>query len=135
MIHSVAADFIVLSQPSVSQFYRALVPILDKVLAHHQPGDLGELAEKHTVLVDGTDVPTRRFRARITENYSGKKRRHGLLIQAASNDQGRLLSVSNPVPGRRHDSWAPTEVGWDEILKEHIWFPYPPISAPTRSLR
>ena len=125
MIQSVAADLFGLSQPSVSRFYRRLVPIIDEVLAHHEPGDLGELAGKHTVLVDGTDVPTRRFRAGITENYSGKKRRHGLLIQVASNDQGRLLSVSNPVPGRRHDSWALREVGWEEILKDHTWLADP----------
>lgn len=77
------------------------------------------------MLVDKTDVRTRRFRAGITENYYGKIRRHGLLIQVASNDPGRLLSVSYPVPGRRHDRWALVEVGWEEILKDHTWLADP----------
>lgn len=86
MIQSVAADLFGLSQPTVSRIYRAMLPIFDEVLAVHEPGTLSELALEHTLLIDGTDVPTRRFRAGITENYSGKKKRHGLLLQIASND-------------------------------------------------
>lgn len=106
MIQSVAADLFGISQPTVSRIYRTLLPIFDQVLAFHEPGTLTDLALEHTLLIDRTDVPTRRFRAGITENYSGQKKRHGLLIQIATNDQGRLLCVSEPVPGRRHDRWA-----------------------------
>lgn len=116
-----AADPLGLSQPSVSRVYRRLVPIVDEILAQHESGDLGELAEKHAVLVDGTDMPTRRFRAGIKENHSGRKRRHRLLIQVVSNDQGRLPGVSNPVPGLRHDSRALSEVGREEIPRNHTW--------------
>ena len=68
MIQSVAADLFGLGQPTVSRIYRAMLPIFDELLALHESGTLSELALEHTLLIDGTDVPTRRFRAGITEN-------------------------------------------------------------------
>lgn len=125
MIQSVAADLFGLSQPTVSRIYRMMLPIFDEVLAVHEPGTLTDLALEHILLIDGTDVPTRRFKTGITENYSGKKKRHGLLIQIAANDQGRLLCVSEPVPGRRHDRWAIGEVGWEAELDHLQWIADP----------
>ncbi|UTM45744.1 transposase family protein [Glutamicibacter mysorens] len=86
MIQSVAADLFGISQPTVSRIYRTLLPIFDQVLAFHEPGTLTDLALEHTLLIDGTDVPTRRFRAGITENYSGKKEsnRQVSLIRSAA---------------------------------------------------
>lgn len=76
--HQLAQRFAVLPQAGL---------IIDEVLAHHEPGDLGDLDRKHAVLVAGTKSTHPAFRAGITENYSSKKSRHGLLVQVASNDQ------------------------------------------------
>ena len=70
-----------------------MLPIFDQVLALHELGALSGLASEHTLLSDGTDVSTRRFKAGIIEYYSGKKKRQGLLIQVVSNNQGCRLCV------------------------------------------
>lgn len=102
-----------------------MLPLLEQVTCLHRPGDLNELAAGRIVLVDGTDVPTRHFSPAITTNYSGKRHRHGLLIQVSATTDGTLLDVSNPVPGRRHDRWAIAEVGWETVLDNHCWIADP----------
>jgi hypothetical protein len=121
----VIADMHGISQPTVSRIYRRLLPIIEQVTCLHTPGELVDLAEGRIVLVDGTDVPTRRFAPAITENYSGKRHRHGISIQIAATLDGTLLAVSDRVPGRRHDCWAITRTGWEEALDGHCWIADP----------
>ncbi len=120
-----------ISQPSVSRIYRRLLPIIEQVTCLHTPGDLADLAPGRIVLVDGTDVPTRRFAPGFTENYSGKRHRHGLSIQVAATLDGTLLAVSEPVPGRRHDRRAIAEVGWEDALEGQTWIAYPAYAGTT----
>lgn len=125
MTQYVIGDLYGVSQPTVSRVYRRLLPILEQVTCLHTPGELADLATGRIVLVDGTDVPTRRFAPAFTENYSGKRHRHGLSIQIAATVDGTLLAVSDPVAGRRHDRWAIAETGWEEALAAHRWIADP----------
>lgn len=118
-------DLFQISQPSVSRIYRRLLPIIEQVTCLHTPGELVDLAAGRVVLVDGTDVPTRRFAGTVRNNYSGKRHRHGLSVQVAATLDGTLLAVSDPVAGRRHDRWALTETGWEEDLDGHCWIADP----------
>lgn len=125
MAQTVVGDMFGISQPTVSRIYRRILPLLEQVTCLHSPGELAELAAGRIMLIDGTDVPTRRFSAGITENYSGKRHRHGLSVQVAATLDGTLLAVSDPVPGRRHDRWAITETGWETNLDDHCWIADP----------
>lgn len=125
MTQYVAADVHGISQPSVSRIYRRLLPIIEQVTCLHTPGELTDLAQGRIVLVDGTDVPTRRFAPALTENYSGKRHRHGLSIQVAATLDGTLLAVSDPAPGRRHDRWAIAQTGWESELEGQCWIADP----------
>jgi hypothetical protein len=117
----VVGDLFGVSQPTVSRIYRRLLPILDEVTCMHTPGLLSDLARGRTVLIDGTDIPTRRFAGTVQENYSGKRHRHGVVVQVASSRDGTLLAVSDPVPGCRHDRRAIAETGWENHLAGHNW--------------
>lgn len=118
-------DLFGVSQPTVSRIFRRIVPLIEEVTCLHTPGDLVELARGRVVLIDGTDVPTRAFAPAITANYSGKRHRHGLLIQVAASLDGTLLAVSEPVPGRRHDRRALTDTGWEDALADSCWIADP----------
>lgn len=121
MTQSVVADLFGLSQPTVSRIYRTMLLIFDEFLAVHEPGTLSNPALKQPLLIDGTEVPTRRFKPGTTKNYSGKMKRHGLLIQIAGSDPGCLPCESEPVPGPRHDRWATSEVGREQELDQLQW--------------
>ncbi|WP_219814664.1 transposase family protein [Rathayibacter toxicus] len=73
------------------------------------------------VLVDGTDVPTGNRALAGRDNYSGKRHRQGLHVQVASDLDGLLLCVSDPVPGARHDRAAITLCGWEPLLYRTEW--------------
>ncbi len=104
------------SQPTVSRIWRRLVPALGQVL--YMSGiSLEEAASNgRLVLVDGTNVPTRNRpgQGRDVEkaNYSGKRDCRRLSIQVAADHHGRLLAVSAPVAGARHDAAAIDLTGW-----------------------
>ncbi len=55
------------------------------------------------VLVDRTDVPTGNCAVGGRESYSEKQDGQGLNVPIASDLNGILLCVSDPVPGARHD--------------------------------
>lgn len=79
-----------------------------------------DLAE---VVTDATEQPRLRPPRRIQRHYdSGKRKRHTLKTQLTVTRQGRILHVSQPVPGRVHDyrlfkrahlaPWLPGETRW-----------------------
>ena len=56
------------------------------------------------VVVDATEQPRRRPPKRVQRcYYSGKRKRHTLKTQLMISRRGRILHVSQPVPGRVHD--------------------------------
>lgn len=60
VIQSMVADLFGRRQPSVSRFYRRLAQIIGDVLANHGPEELGDLAGKYTLLVNGNGLIKRR---------------------------------------------------------------------------
>ncbi|WP_406841679.1 transposase family protein (plasmid) [Streptomyces sp. AHU1] len=59
------------------------------------------------VLLDGTLIRTRwRSGKKNRKNYSGKRKCHGLLVIALTDDRGRLLWVSTARPGRTSEITA-----------------------------
>lgn len=118
-----AADIFRVSQSTISRVYRRLMPLLEQVTCLHEP-DLAEVSRGRTVLVDGTDVPTGN-RKGANENYSGKRKRHGLNIQVACTTAGELMAVSDPMPGCTHDRRAITDTGWEALLDNVNWIADP----------
>ncbi|MCH0569304.1 transposase [Streptomyces sp. MUM 136J] len=58
-------------------------------------------------MTDGTLIPTQRRTGEANRpNYSGKHRRHGLLVLALTDERGRLVWISAARPGRTHDITA-----------------------------
>jgi DDE superfamily endonuclease/Helix-turn-helix of DDE superfamily endonuclease len=110
----VLAAFLGVSQSTVSRAWRWVFPLLFDALVAHEMS-LEEAVDGRVTLIDGTDVPTGN-RIDGQGNYSGKRRRQGLNIQVAADLLGRLLAVSVPVPGSRHDRAALELTGWEKIL-------------------
>ena len=69
-----------------------------------------ELAENMQYIIDGTLLPCWSWAAR-PELYSGKHKTTGMNIQVACNLAGRLVWISDPVNGSRHDSYCMDESG------------------------
>jgi hypothetical protein len=66
----------------------------------------GDDIPKDTILlVDGTLVPCWSWKAH-PEDYSGKRRTIGKNVIVVSTMNGRLVYVSDPLPGKTHDSEA-----------------------------
>ncbi len=112
------ADLYRVSQPTVSRIYRRMVPLLGKVLQFTGISLTEAVRQRHLLLVDGTHVPTGNRPASGQEkaNYSGKHHAQCLSVQIAATHDGRLIAVSDPVPGSRHDAKAIDLCGWKEIL-------------------
>jgi DDE superfamily endonuclease/Helix-turn-helix of DDE superfamily endonuclease len=92
------------SQPTISRAVCALTPVLGRVLAEYVP--VAEDVDTRTQhIVDGTLLPCWSW-AGHPELYSGKHKTTGLNVQVACDLNGRLVWVSDPVDGRRHDSAA-----------------------------
>ena len=51
--------------------------------------------------------------------YSGKHKAHGLNVQVIADPVGRLVWISPPLPGARHDMGAAREHGIIDALVEH----------------
>jgi hypothetical protein len=52
-------------------------------------------------------------------SYSGKHKAHGLNVQVIADPAGRLVWISPPLPGARHDMGAAREHGIINALTEH----------------
>jgi DDE superfamily endonuclease/Helix-turn-helix of DDE superfamily endonuclease len=111
---SLVGAFFGVSQPTISRAWTWVKPLISEILEAREMS-LDEAVRGRTVLIDGTDVPTGN-RVEGQGNYSGKRKRQGLNIQIASDLSGRLLSVSAPVPGSRHDRAAISLTGWEAVL-------------------
>jgi biotin operon repressor len=122
--HELIADMYGVSQPTIWRAVERVKKTLGAVLDVN-PSDIGAVRPGRVLLIDGTVIPTgnRPGQGRDVEkeNYSGKHRVQGLNVQIAADTDGTLLAVSQPVPGRRHDSAAFTLTGWAEQIKGRDW--------------
>jgi len=94
-------EYFGVSQSTVSRAITGLTPVLAKVLAERVPvaEDL-DLRQQH--IIDGTMLPCWSW-AGHPELYSGKHKTTGLNVQVVCDLSGRLVWVSDPVDGARHD--------------------------------
>lgn len=119
----VAGDLYGVSQPTVSRTWRRLLPVIDRILPGCEQGLCDSMRAGHTVLVDGTFIRTGNRPASGCDrvNYSGYRGVQCLSIQVATDLSGRLLAVSSPAPGSRHDSKAIGLAGWKDKLHDGRW--------------
>ncbi|MBF0844858.1 transposase, partial [Streptococcus danieliae] len=69
-----------------------------------------------SLVVDGTLVPTWNWRSLGKTNFSGKHKRTGFNHQVICTLDGRLLVITDPLPGARHDAHAFRAHGLDQLL-------------------
>lgn len=98
------AEYYGASQPTISRTIAAMTPMLARVLADWVP-TADDLDPDTQLIVDGTLLPCWSWSAH-PELWSGKHRTTGLNIQVACTLDGALAWVSDPMPGRTHDTNA-----------------------------
>lgn len=94
-------------------------------------------SRKAFVIVDGSLLRIDRVgmaSGRDRPYYSGKHKAHGLNVQVIADPVGRLVWISPPLPGARHDMGAARDHGIIEALTAHEIprSPTPPTKAPVR---
>lgn len=117
LAQELTGDLYGVSQATVSRIYRYLLPILGQVTMMDR-AHLADALVCGVVLVDGTPIPTGNRASTGKENFNGKHRKQALNVQVAAWSDGTLADVSEPVPGRRHDSAALRMVGWADQIAD-----------------
>lgn len=70
------------------------------------------------MVIDGTLIPTWNWRSRGKINFSGKHKRAGFNHQFICTLDGKLLVITDPLPGARDDAFAFKEHGLEKYLNE-----------------
>jgi hypothetical protein len=99
----VAAQFGV-SQPSISRIIAEIEPMISAVLEDYIP-DLQEALRDSSAVIDGSLLPCWSWKDH-PELLSGKHKTTGHNCQAVASLDGRLLHLSDPLPGSMHDAKA-----------------------------
>lgn len=92
------------SQPTISRAINKIEPIIAQVLAEHVP-HADDVPDGIVVLVDGTLTPCWSW-ADAPELRSGKHKTTGHNHQVGASLTGRLLFITDPLPGKTHDARA-----------------------------
>ena len=110
------ADIFEVSQPTVSRtinlIEKALLNVLEPMVkplkeALNTPGSL---------VVDGTLITTWNWRSEGKTNFSNKHKREGFNHQIICTLDGKLLAITDPIPGARHDAYCFRKHGLDQLL-------------------
>lgn len=120
MTQQALADLLGVSQPVISVAKTVIEPLISEALEGIGISLEGAAADRPLV-VDATFVPTGNRRATGKVNYSGKRHRQCLSVHVACDLRGRLIAVSGPVPGARHDFAALVICGWGDLLGCANW--------------
>jgi hypothetical protein len=91
-------------QTTISGIIAAYTPVVAQALEEHVPA-VDDLDPAEQLIVDGTLLPCWSWK-NTPENYSGKHRATGVNVQVACTLTGRLVWVSDPLPGSTHDAAA-----------------------------
>jgi hypothetical protein len=118
IIEDVWAEIFDVHQATISRYITELTPLIDRATEEFRPTaeDASEAIRGAIALVDGTLWPCWSWEG--TANlWSGKHKTtgHGSLI--ITNLQGRIVFVSEPVPGNQHDMRKLKETESETILK------------------
>ena len=73
----------------------------------------------NVALLDGTLVRTNRIRAHNWRYYAGRHRHHGVNLQGLTDPQGRLIWISDGLPGSTHDLSAVRTHGVFAVATAH----------------
>ncbi len=92
------------SQATISRAITGLVPLINLVLDEFVP-TVEELNSTSQYIVDGTLLPCWSWRSERTL-LSGKHKTTGLGVQVVCTLDGRLVWISDPIHGNRHDSFC-----------------------------
>lgn len=71
-----------------------------------------------SLVVDGTLVPAWNWRSLEKINFSGKHKRAGFNHQVICTVDGKLLAITDQLPGARHDAYCFKEHGLEKYLDE-----------------
>jgi DDE superfamily endonuclease len=107
------------SQSTISRAVTTVTPLVSKVLRLFIP-TADELDDREQYVVDGTLLPCWSW-ASHPELYSGKHKATGMNVQIASTLDGELIWISDPIDGRRHDSYCLGETGAVPKLAAGNW--------------
>jgi hypothetical protein len=107
------------SQSTISRAITSVTPLVDKVLRRYVP-TADELDERTQYIVDGTLLPCWSW-ASHPELYSGKHKTTGMNVQVACTLTGDLAWISDPIDGRRHDTYCLSESGAMVALDPGSW--------------
>jgi len=102
-------EFFGASQPTISRTVAKYTTVLGEVLKKWVP-TVEELDPTAQLIVDGTLLPCWSW-ADHPELWSGKHRITGLNVQVACTLSGELAWVSDPTPGKTHDTQALRQSG------------------------
>ena len=107
------------SQPTISRAITTVTPLIEKALKNYVP-TADELDDQTLYLIDGTLLPCWSW-ASHPQLYSGKHQSTGVNVQVAAPVYGRLAWISEPVEGRRHDTYCLNTSGVLHTLDPHNW--------------
>ena len=112
------ASILSVSQPTVSRTINSIEKALAKVLKPLMKPVESALKTPRSLVIDGTLIPTWNWRSLSATNFSGKHKRTGVNHQVICTLDGKLLAITDPVPGARHDAYAFKHHGLERYLDE-----------------
>jgi hypothetical protein len=118
-IQAELAETYEVSQPTISRAVTGVTPLIERVLKKFVP-TADELDDQRQYIVDGTLLPCWSWADR-PELYSGKHKATGMNVQIACTLDGRLMWISDPIEGRRHDTYCLKESGVLLTLNPDNW--------------
>ncbi len=121
----------------ICRSFRRIEPILALVMSLKKVRYLSK-EEVASLIIDCTEQPMERPKKKQRKYYSGKKKRHTLKTEIQITEDGRIVSVSKPYPGKIHDievrkrgsplakeSTAYVDSGYQGLHKVHAATEYP----------
>lgn len=118
-IQAELAETYQVSQPTISRAVTGMTPLIERVLKKFVP-TADELDDQTQYIVDGTLLPCWSW-ADHPELYSGKHKTTGMNVQIACTLDGRLVWISDPIDGSRHDTYCLKESGVLLALSPDNW--------------
>ncbi|MDM4723163.1 transposase family protein [Micromonospora sp. WMMA1363] len=107
------------SQSTISRAIARVTPLIKRALTECVPV-AGDLSPHVQYVVDGTLLPCWSWRS-CKELFSGKHKITGMSVQVCCTLDGRLVWISDPVTGNRHDSHSINESGALVTLDPANW--------------
>lgn len=100
--HEFIGYLVNLDNSNICRLFKRLEPLVAKKITIKKDRSLTQ-EEIIKIIADVTEQPTQRPKKKQKKYYSGKKKRHTLKTEIVIQDTGKILSVSETSPGRKHD--------------------------------